>query len=220
MQEIKALIEKEIRLEWRQKYALNGMLLYIISTVFVCYMSFKLKVDSIEPITWNTLFWIILLFTAVNSITKSFTQEGAGRQLYYYTLASPQSIILSKIIYNTLLMIVLSLLGFLIYIIMMGNPVMNIPMYLVGIMLGAIGFSTTLTMVAGIASKAENTSTLMAILSFPIILPMLMMIIKLSKSAMDGLDWSTSYDEIAILLAIDAIVLSISYLLFPYLWRS
>lgn len=220
MQEIKALIEKEIRLEWRQKYALNGMLLYIISTVFVCYMSFKLKVDSIEPITWNTLFWIILLFTAVNSITKSFTQEGAGRQLYYYTLASPQSIILSKIIYNTLLMIVLSLLGFLIYIIMMGNPVMNIPMYLVGIVLGAIGFSTTLTMVAGIASKAENTSTLMAILSFPIILPMLMMIIKLSKSAMDGLDWSTSYDEIAILLAIDAIVLSISYLLFPYLWRS
>jgi len=220
MQEIKALIEKEIRLEWRQKYALNGMLLYIISTVFVCYMNFKLKVDIIEPITWNTLFWIILLFSAVNSITKSFTQEGAGRQLYYYTLASPQGIIISKIIYNTLLMLVLSLLGFLIYIIMMGNPIQNIPMYLVCLVLGAIGFATTLTMVAGIASKAENTSTLMAILSFPIILPMLMMIIKLSKSAMDGLGWETSYDEISILLAIDAIVLSISYLLFPYLWRS
>lgn len=220
MQEIKALIEKEIRLEWRQKYALNGMLLYMISTVFVCYMNFKLKVDTIEPITWNTLFWIILLFSAVNSSTKSFTQEGAGRQLYYYTLASPQGIIISKIIYNTLLMLVLSLLGFLIYIIMMGNPIQNIPMYLVSLILGAIGFATTLTMVAGIASKAENTSTLMAILSFPIILPMLMMIIKLSKSAMDGLGWETSYDEITILLAIDAIVLSISYLLFPYLWRS
>lgn len=220
MQEIRALIEKEIRLEWRQKYALNGMLLYIISTVFVCYMSFSLKVKVVEPITWNTLFWIILLFTAVNSITKSFTQEGAGRQLYYYTLASPQGIIISKIIYNTLLMLVLSVLGFVVYMLMLGNPVQNLPMYLVCILLGAIGFSTTLTMVAGIASKAENTSTLMAILSFPIILPMLMMITKLSKSAMDGLGWDTSYDEIAILLAIDAIVLSISYLLFPYLWRS
>jgi heme exporter protein B len=220
MQEIKALIEKEIRLEWRQKYALNGMLLYIVSTVFVCYMSFKLKVDLIEPITWNTLFWIILLFTAVNSITKSFTQEGAGRQLYYYTLASPQGIIISKIIYNTILMLVLSILGFVIYVVMMGNPVVNLPMYMVSILLGAIGFSSTLTMVAGIASKAENTSTLMAILSFPIILPMLLMITKLSKNAMDGLGWDTTYDEIAILLAIDAIVLSISYLLFPYLWRS
>ncbi|CAH0996210.1 hypothetical protein EMA8858_02341 [Emticicia aquatica] len=220
MQELKALIGKEIRLEWRQRYALNGMLLYIISTVFVCYMSFKLKVNDIEPITWNTLFWIILLFTAVNSITKSFTQERAGRQLYYYTLASPQGVILSKIIYNIVLLLALSLVGFVIYALFMGNPVNNIAMYLTGIVLGAVGFSATLTMVAGIASKAENTSTLMAVLSFPIILPMLLMLIRLSKNAMDGLEWSTSFDEILTLLGIDGIVIALSYLLFPFLWRS
>lgn len=220
MQELKALIKKEIMLEWRQRYAFNGMILYIVSTVFVCYTSFALKVKGIEPITWNTLFWIILLFTAVNSVTKSFTQERAGRQLYYYTLASPQGIILSKIIYNIALLLVLSLIGFGVYAGMMGNPVQNIGMYLTGIILGAIGFSATLTMVAGIASKAENTSTLMAILSFPIILPMVLMLIRLSKNAMDGLEWNTSYDEILTLLGIDAIVIALSYLLFPFLWRS
>lgn len=220
MQELKALIEKEIRLEWRQRYALNGMILYIVSTVFVCYMSFALKSKGMEPITWNTLFWIILLFTAVNSITKSFTQERAGRQLYYYTLASPQGIILSKIIYNIVLLLALSLIGLFIYIIFLGNPVQNLLMYLTAVVIGAIGFSSTLTMVAGIASKAENTSTLMAVLSFPIILPMLSMLIRLSKNAIDGLEWNTSYDEILILLAIDAIVITISYLLFPFLWRS
>ena len=220
MQELKALIEKEIRLEWRQRYALNGMILYIVSTVFVCYMSFALKSKGMEPITWNTIFWIILLFTAVNSITKSFTQERAGRQLYYYTLASPQGIILSKIIYNIVLLLALSLIGLFIYIIFLGNPVQNLLMYLTAVVLGAIGFSSTLTMVAGIASKAENTSTLMAVLSFPIILPMLSMLIRLSKNAIDGLEWNTSYDEILILLAIDAIVITISYLLFPFLWRS
>lgn len=220
MQELKALIEKEIRLEWRQRYALNGMILYIVSTVFVCYMSFALKTKGIEPITWNTLLWIILLFTAVNSITKSFTQERAGRQLYYYTLASPQGIIISKIIYNIVLLLALSLIGLFIYIVFLGNPVQNLLMYLTAVVLGAIGFSSTLTMVAGIASKAENTSTLMAVLSFPIILPMLSMLIRLSKNAMDGLEWNTSYDEILILLAIDAIVITTSYLLFPFLWRS
>ncbi|MDZ7934216.1 MAG: heme exporter protein CcmB [Emticicia sp.] len=220
MQELKALIEKEIRLEWRQRYALNGMILYIISTVFVCYMSFALKTKGMEPITWNTLFWIILLFTAVNSITKSFTQERAGRQLYYYTLASPQGIILSKIIYNIVLLLTLSLIGLFIYIVFLGNPVQNLLMYLTAVILGAIGFSSALTMVAGIASKAENTSTLMAVLSFPVILPMLSMLIRLSKNAMDGLEWNTSYDEVLILLAIDAIVITISYLLFPFLWRS
>lgn len=220
MQELKALIEKEIRLEWRQRYALNGMILYIVSTVFVCYISFALKTKGMEPITWNTLLWIILLFTAVNSITKSFTQERAGRQLYYYTLASPQGIIISKIIYNIVLLLALSLIGLFIYIVFLGNPVQNLLMYLTAVVLGAIGFSSTLTMVAGIASKAENTSTLMAVLSFPIILPMLSMLIRLSKNAMDGLEWNTSYDEILILLAIDAIVITISYLLFPFLWRS
>ena len=220
MQELKALIEKEIRLEWRQRYALNSMILYIVSTVFVCYISFALKTKGMEPITWNTLLWIILLFTAVNSITKSFTQERSGRQLYYYTLASPQGIIISKIIYNIVLLLALSLIGLFIYIVFLGNPVQNLLMYLTAVVLGAIGFSSTLTMVAGIASKAENTSTLMAVLSFPIILPMLSMLIRLSKNAMDGLEWNTSYDEILILLAIDAIVITISYLLFPFLWRS
>jgi heme exporter protein B len=220
MQELKKKKKKEIRLEWRQRYALNGMILYIVSTVFVCYMSFALKTKGMEPITWNTLLWIILLFTAVNSITKSFTQERAGRQLYYYTLASPQGIIISKIIYNIVLLLALSLIGLFIYIVFLGNPVQNLLMYLTAVVLGAIGFSSTLTMVAGIASKAENTSTLMAVLSFPIILPMLSMLIRLSKNAMDGLEWNTSYDEILILLAIDAIVITISYLLFPFLWRS
>lgn len=220
MKEIVALIEKDIVLEWRQRYAFNGMLLYIVSTVFVAYISFKVKVSSIEPITWNTLFWILLLFTAVNSITKSFTQERAGRYFYYYTLVSPQAIILSKIIYNSLLMLLLGVIGFGIYAAMMGNLAADLGLYMISILLGGIGFSTTLTMVAGIASKADNTATLMAVLSFPIILPMLLMLIRLSKNAMDGLPWSNSYDEMLTLLGINGIVVAVSYLLFPYLWRS
>jgi heme exporter protein B len=220
LKEIKALITKEIQLELRQKNALYGMLLYMVSTVYICYLSFKLKSNQLSPITWNTLFWIILVFTAVNAIAKSFTQERYGRLLYYYTLASPVGIILSKIIYNTLLMLLLALVGFGFYALVMGNPVGDMGLYLVSIMLGAIGFSSTLTMIAGIASKAENSATLMAVLSFPVILPMLLMLLKVSKNALDGLDRGSSQDEILTLLAIDIIVLTLSVILFPFLWRS
>jgi heme exporter protein B len=220
IREIKALIDKEIRLELRQKYALNGMILYVVSTIYVCYLSFRLKSNQIDKITWNTLFWIILLFTATNAIAKSFTQERFGRLLYYYTLANPVAIIISKILYNTLLMLVLALVGFGVYAVVMGNPVGDIGMYLLSIVLGAIGFASSLSMVAGIASKAENNATLMAILSFPIIIPMLIMLLKISKNALDGLDRGSSLDEILTLLAIDAIVLVLSVILFPYLWRS
>jgi len=196
------------------------MLLYLVSTIFVCYLSFRLKVNKLEPITWNTLFWIIQLFTAVSAIAKSFTQERAGRLLYYYTLASPVGVILSKMIYNTALMLGLSLVGFGVYAFVMGNPVGDLGMYLVSIVLGAMGFAGTLTMVAGIASKAENSPTLMSVLSFPIILPMLLMLLKLSKNALDGLDWNSSSDEILTLLALNGIVWILSLILFPFIWKS
>ncbi|WP_035332783.1 heme exporter protein CcmB [Dyadobacter crusticola] len=220
LNEIRTLIWKEVTLEWRQKYALSGMLLYVVSTVFVTYLSFSLRRNQLTPIVWNTLFWIIILFTAVNAIAKSFSQERYGRLMYYYSLCSPQAIIISKIIYNALIMLALSGIGFAIYSLVMGNPVGDVGLYMISIVLAAIGFASVLTLVAGIASKADNSATLMAVLSFPIILPMLLMTIRLAKNALDGLDWSVSTDEITTLLSIDLIVITLSYLLFPYLWRS
>ncbi len=219
LNEIRLLVRKEIQLEWRQKYAMHGLLLYLASTVFVCYLSFKAKQQAIHPITWNTLFWIILLFIAINAIGKSFTQESAQRNLFYYTIASPEAIIFSKITYNTLVMTGISLIGIVFYSWVMGNPVGNFPLYLLSLVLGAIGFSATLSMVAGIAAQGENTATLMAVLSFPIILPLLLMLLKVSKSAMDGLSIQENWDEIAILTSIDVIVIVLSGILFPYIWR-
>ncbi|SFF39332.1 heme exporter protein CcmB [Thermoflexibacter ruber] len=218
--EIITLLKKEITLEWRRKYAFNGILLYIISTIFVCYLSFNLQKSQLNPLTWNALFWIILLFTATNAIAKSFMQESEGRQIYYYMLVSPEAIILSKIIYNTLLMWLMSFIGYLIYSTVLGNPVQDKLLFFINILLGGLGFSATLSMISAIASKSTQGGTLMAVLGFPVIIPLLLLLIKISKNAMDGLALSISYKEISTLLAINLIVLSISYLLFPYLWRS
>lgn len=220
LKEIAVLIQKEITLEWRQKYALNGILLYVVSAVFITYLSVGAKQGNIGVPTWNALYWIIILFSAVNAVAKSFVQEHQGRQLYYYMIASPEAIIISKIIYNTLLTLVLALLGYLVFSLILGNPVQDQGMFLLNLILGAVGFSACLTMVSGIASKASNNATLMAILSFPVIIPILLMAIRVSKNAIDGLDWSVSLDKIVTLMAINVIVAVTAYILFPYLWRS
>ncbi|HEY0678450.1 MAG TPA: heme exporter protein CcmB [Chitinophagaceae bacterium] len=213
--QIKFLIRKEIVLEWRSKYALNGILLYVVSTIFVCYLSFK----QTDPVTWNALFWIIMLFASVNAIAKSFIQENRGRQLYYYTIASPQAVILSKILYNVLLMMLLAAVAIGFYSIVFKNPLGDPLFYMLAILLGSISFASVFTMISGIASKAHN-GALMAILSFPVIIPLLMLLIKFSKNAMDGLDRSVSFNEIGVLVAINIIVVAVSLLLFPYLWRE
>jgi heme exporter protein B len=220
LKEVLYLVQKDIVLEWRQKYAFNGMLLYVGSTVFIVYLSFSLRGNVLSVPLWNALFWIILLFTSVNAIAKSFVQESRGRLLYYYSLVSPQGIILAKIIYNAALMLALALIGYLFYAIVLGNPVQDPLMFLLTIVLGALGFATTLTMISGIASKAANSSTLMAVLGFPVIVPMLLMLMRMSKNAIDGLDRGESLDELMTLIAINIIVVTVSYLLFPYLWRN
>ena len=214
------LISKEVTLEWRQKYALNGILLYVVSAVFITYLSVGAQAGNLGVPTWNALYWIIILFSSVNAVAKSFVQEHQGRQLYYYMIASPEAIILSKIIYNILLTLLLALLGYAVFSLILGNPVQDQGLFMLNLLLGAIGFSACLTMVSGIASKAGNNATLMAILSFPVIIPILLMAISISKNAIDGLDRDVSVEKLITLLAINAIVGAVSYILFPYLWRS
>ncbi len=218
--EIRALIGKELLLEWRQRYALNGLLLYVASTIFVCYLSFQLNKGALHPLTWNALFWIIMLFVALNAVSKSFQQEQDGRYFFYYMMASPQSIIISKMLYNALLLVLVGLIAFGFYAFVLGNPVQDLTLFIIDIALGGLGFATSLTLISGIASKAKNGGTLMAVLGFPVVLPMVLLLIKISKNALDGLSRSSSYDELITLGAINLIVIAVSYLLFPYLWRT
>ena len=220
LKEIRTLIHQETIIEWRLRYAINGILLYLISVIFITYLSFRSQVSSLNPVIWNTLFWIIILFTAVNAVTKSFIQMTRGRLIYYYSIANPAAIILSKVIYNTILLIVIGFTGLMIYSLVLGNPIDDLLLFILNLILGSAGFAGVLTMNSGIASKAANSTTLMAILSFPVILPLLLIIIKISKNALEGLDWSASYGPIIYLSAIDIIVITISTILFPYIWRS
>jgi len=217
LNEIKYLVEKEIKLELKQKYVLNGILLYLISTIFVTYLAFDRVID-VE--TWNSLFWIILLFVAVNGISKSFVQESPARHLYYYTIASPQSILLAKVLYNLLLMSILSVLSFGFFLLLMGNMVMNMVLFLSALLLGSLGLASILTMMAAIASRASNNFSLMAILSFPIVLPLLTTLMKISHLSLTAAQWNGNWGLIIILLTINITVIILAYLLFPYLWRD
>nr|MBB6149220.1 heme exporter protein B [Mucilaginibacter sp. SP1R1] len=218
------LLKKEILLEWRSKYAFNGVLLYVVSTVFICYIAFNLtpgfSSSTGYPVVWNVLFWIIMLFASVNAIAKSFMQESKNRLLYYYSVVSPEAIILSKTIYNILLMSLLSILALLVYKVFFTNTLGDPLFYFLAVLLGSVSFSTVFTMISAIASKAGNNGTLMAILSFPVIIPVILVLIHLSKSAMDGIERSLSFGNIGVLCAINAIVIATSLLLFPYLWRD
>ena len=218
LKELGTLFRKELTLEWRQKYAISGILLYVLSTVFIVYSSIS---DALEPSVWNMLFWIIFLFASVNAIVKSFQQESSGRQLYYYQLANPAAILVSKLLYNFLLLLVLSILSFMAFSLVAGNMLLeSLPFYL-ALLLGSLGFSITFTFISAISSKTSNSATLMAILGFPLVIPILMTLINLASKAITQGPMKASYQgDILSLVAIDLLLIAAALILFPYLWRD
>ena len=210
------LLRKEITLEWRQKYALSGILLYVLSTVFIVYISFQ----NISPQVWNVLFWIIMLFASVNAVMKSFVQESGNRQLYYFQLLHPIAILLSKMIYNALLLLLLGALTFVALALIAGNPVQEAGIFALTLFLGSTGFSITFTFVSAIAAKADNSSTLMAILSFPVVIPILLLLVNLSAHSIGLLGSTDIGDKTMLLGAVDLILVAMGLVLFPFLWRD
>lgn len=214
------LLKKEFTLELRRKAVISGISLYLFSLTFICYLTFSLRQNAISEATWSALFWLAILFSVVNSIAKSFIGEKKGLFIYYYSLISPQAIISAKIVYNTLLCLVLSFAGYFLFSIFMQDPVQDKLLFTLTLLLTSWGFSASLSLISGIASKANNSNILMAVLSFPVVIAILLMAIKITKNVLDGLDRSVSTDELLNLLAINCILTALGYLLFPYIWRS
>jgi heme exporter protein B len=210
------LLKKEILLEWRQRFALNGLLLYLGCILMVLYVSFM----KVEPVMWVSLFWIVMLFTAINAVAKSFMLESRGRYLYYYSLASPHAMIFSKIIYNAVLLLLLGVVCWFFYSTIMGNPVHQPLCFLAILISGSLSLSFLLTMMSAIAAKANNNTTLMAILSLPLLIPVLLLLIKISLISLDQNLGDFPYKDLFMLAGLDFVLLVMAYVLFPYLWRE
>ncbi len=213
-----ALLHKDILLELRQKHTFYGILLYIASTVFVLYLSMP---ESPDAQVWNSLFWVIQLFVCVNTVAKSFLQESRGRMLYFYSITSPRAFIIGKMMYNMLLMLLMSLVSLAFFFVFLENPVSDSLLFVGIVMLGGLGLSLVFTLMSAIAAKAQQNAALIAILGFPVILPQLLLLMRLSKAAFgevfrDGAVW-----QLAGLVGLfDLLVLVLAVVLFPYLWKD
>lgn len=214
---ITALVKKDLLLEFRQQYTFYGILLYVASTIFVLYLAMKQPETSV----WNGLFWIIQLFICINAVAKSFLAEGRGRMLYFYTIAGPVDFIISKLIYNGILMLLMSVVSLVLFTVFLGNPIIDTPRFIGMVCLGGLSLSLVFTLLAAIAAKAQQQAALMAILGFPLIIPQLLLLIKLSKAAFGEVYGAGVVSQITLLLiGLDVLVIALAIILFPFLWKD
>ena len=216
LKSIITLLKKDMLLEFRQQYTFFGILLYIASTTFVIYLTMGQPDDEV----WNGLFWITLLFICINTVARSFLQEGRGRMLYFYTIASPIHFIFSKLIYNSLLMCFMSGLSLLLFTLLLGNPLEHSLLFFGLSCLGGISLSLVFSFLAAIASKAQQPTAIMAILGFPLIIPQLMLLMKIANIAFADVVQNGLPELVGLLCGFDIMIVALSYILFPFLWKE
>ncbi|HQU57264.1 MAG TPA: heme exporter protein CcmB, partial [Chitinophagaceae bacterium] len=147
----------------RQQYSFYGVLLYIGATIFVLFNAMNTPDSNV----WNGLFWVIQLFVSINAVAKSFLQESQGRMLYYYSITSPANFVLAKLLFHSILMLVMSLLSLLLFVLLLGNPLHKAGSFIGLVLLGGWSFSLLFTFLAAIAAKAQQNAAIMAVLGFP-----------------------------------------------------
>ena len=213
---ILALLRKELLLEVRQQYTFYGIVLYIASTIFVLYLA----MGQPETNVWNGLFWMIQLFICVNAVAKSFLAESRGRMLYFYSIAGGRDFILSKLLFNVLLMAVMSICSWILFSILLGNPVANVARFLGINLLGGMSISLVFTFLSAIAARAQQNAALMAIMGFPVLIPQLMLLMKISNIAFGDVLQQGLMSAVLLLICLDILVVIMALILFPFLWKD
>ncbi len=137
--------------------------------------------------TQNSLFWIIVIFASLNPLAKGFLGESIAAALYFKQLIKSQTIIRAKLIYNSILMFVIITIIWLTFSLLIQNFSGNAISYLITLILAGLGISGTFTLMAALTSKLSNAFLILPVISLPIIIPILLVGIKTSKRAIDGI---------------------------------
>jgi len=210
-----ALFKKDLLLEWRQQYTFYGILLYVACSIFVIYMAMGQPDSAI----WSGLFWVTQLFICTNAVAKSFLQESRGRMLYFYLLVHPRDFVLSKLLFNSVLMVLMSFISLCLFLLLLGNPLEKVAVFAGIAVFGGWSLSLVFSFLAAIAAKAQQQAAIMAILGFPLIIPQLLLLMKISNLATGAVQ--SGADQMLLLLAgLDLMVIALAIILFPFLWKD
>lgn len=211
------VVNLSFKLEWRRRQSFLAIFLYLLTSVYLAYLVFSGAVDTE---TWNALYWVILIFAAIQAAFRSFQNEADRRFLLYYQMLRPQVLILGKTLYNFIYLFLVGLLGMVVFSFLLGNYIQDPLAFLVILLVASAGFSAILTFVSGISAKAGDNPALPAILSIPLLYPQVITLSRTSIRALTGFSWSVNMPYLLVLVLLALVSTLLSYLLFTYLWRD
>lgn len=215
-----SLFRKDWHSELRTRYAINALAMFILVTISV--ILFSIGNEKISEYLTGGLLWVVIFFSAMSGLSRAFvSEEERGTTLTLQLIASPTTIYSGKLLFNLVLVFVMNIAISILYSALFESFIIrSFDLFLITFFLGNIGIAVSSTIIAAIISKASSKGTLYPVLSFPILLPLILTLLELTKFAIDGDALNDAWVEIAVLVSYNVIMLTASYMLFDFIWKD
>lgn len=215
-----SLFRKDWQSEIRTRYAINALAMFILVTISV--IMFSIGNEKLSGDLTGGLLWVVIFFSAMSGLSRAFvSEEERGTTMTLHLIASPSTIFSGKLIFNLLLVFLMNfVITILFSMLFPAFVVNNLLLFVIAFIFGNIGIAVSSTIIAAIISKASSKGTLYPVLSFPILLPLILTLLELTKFAMEGNSIAASQVEIYVLICYDVIMTTAAYLLFDFIWKE
>jgi len=214
-----AVLEKDVRLELRTRYAINTLLLFVLSSLLI--VAFAVRSEPLTPSLRSVLLWIVILFSAIAGLSHAFvSEEERGTVLLLQLNALPSSVLTGKLLFNLMLTLALNTVAAVAFWVVIGFQEVEATTLTVVLLLGAIGLSGATTLLSAIIAKAVNRGPLFAVLSFPILVPLLLSVVNGTRMAIEGAGLDKVSGDVFTLIGYAGVLITASTLLFDYIWKD
>jgi heme exporter protein B len=214
-----AVLEKDVQLELRSRYALNTLLLFAVSSLLI--VAFAIGGSPLTTGLRAVILWIIILFSAIAGLSHAFvSEEERGTILLLQLNATASAVYAGKLLFNLGLSLLMNGVVAILFSVVLGFGDADLVTLSAILLLGAIGLSGATTLISAIIARTPNKGPLFAVLSFPILVPLLLSVIGGTTEALEGGGLAEVPSELATLVGYAGVVITASVLLFDYLWRD
>jgi heme exporter protein B len=215
-----AVFRKEIAMEFRSRIALSALFLFMVITIST--IAFTTAGEKIEKYIASALLWIVLFFGSMTGLSRTFVmEEERGTSLLLKLSSRPIEVFFGKLLFTMTLSMSLSILGAGLFLFFLPSLIIgNMMLYWIMVIILSVCMASAITAIAAIISKANGKGALFPVLSFPVLLPPALWGIEALSMAIHGANISEAGSTIIVLLSYAGIMISVSSLLFEFIWNE
>ncbi|MFT5516234.1 MAG: heme exporter protein B [Rhodothermales bacterium] len=215
-----AVLAKDAKLEFRTRYALNMLLMFVITALLV--VTLAIRGEPTTPTMRSGLLWIVVLFSAAVGLGRAFvSEEEAGTSLILRLNVRGSMVFAGKLAFTYLLLLAVDLVAVLGFGFLVDLGAENVLLLAVVLALGSLGLAAATTLLSAIIARASNRGPLLPVLLFPLLFPLLMTIVPAAREALEGGGgWEGAYGHLRVMVAFAGTMITGAVLLFDYVWED